>query len=456
MPPFKSIDRRTFVKTGAAAASFMVLPRWVAGKAPSPNGKVNIAVIGAGGRGREHVKGYAEEAIVAFCDVDDNRAASSYEAYPNAARFKDYRKMFDEMGDKIDAVSIAVPDHMHYPIALWALRQGKHVYCEKPLVRTIWEARQLKEAAAEAGVVTQMGNQGHTYEGLRFIQEWTQADVLGEIQEVLHWTNRPIWPQGDIARKNEPVPSTIDYDLWLGVAPKKAFDSRITPFGWRGWKDYGCGAIGDMACHIMDASFTGLDLGMPIAVEAEASGSYEETFPNASTIRFTFPGKKAPKVTWLDGGRLPDLEKLPGVPSDFFEEFIDGKGNKRIRNSSGTFIIGSKGILWSDTYSSSVRIFPDEFFKELRSSRSLPAKTLPRVRGGPFKEFAAAIKDGKQAGAPFSYAADFTETALLGLVAMEVGKPIKYNASKMRITNNRKANKYLNSQYDYIEEFLPG
>ncbi len=452
------MNRRNFVKGSAAAAGFMVLPNWVIGNAPSPNGKLRMAQIGAGGRGSAHLAGYATEDIVALCDVDDVRAAKAYENHPNAKRFKDYRKMFDQLAGKIDAVSIATPDHMHYPIAKWALEQGIHVYCEKPLVRTIWEARELKKAAAKAGVVTQMGNQGHTHEGLRYIKEWTRAGVIGDVVEVLHWTNRPIWPQGDIKRQNQPVPATLDYDLWLGVAPKKSFDSKIVPFAWRGWKDYGCGAVGDMACHIMDSSFSGLDLGIPVEVEASASGTHAETFPKASTIDFVFAdkkGKKAPKVTWYDGDRAPDLAKINGVEEDFFGMETMSNGRKRQKNSSGTFIIGEKGTIWTDTYSSSIRVYPDDFFRELRSSKALPPKTLERVKGGPFKEFTEAIKAGKQAGSDFSYAADFTETALLGLVAIQAGERIKYNAKKMRVTNSKEANKYLTTQYDYKKGFIP-
>ena len=452
------MNRRTFVKSGAASAGFMILPNWVIGKSPSPNGKLRIAQIGVGGRGASHIEGYKSEDIVAFCDVDDARAAKSYEKYPNVPRFKDYRRMFDEMAGKLDAVSIAIPDHMHYPVALWSLEQGINVYCEKPLVRTIWEARELKKAAAKAGVITQMGNQGHTHEGLRYIKEWTSAGVIGDVAEVLHWTNRPIWPQGEIKRQNLPVPATLDYDLWLGVAPKKSFDNKIVPFAWRGWKDYGCGAVGDMACHIMDSSFSGLDLGIPVEVEAEASGSHKDTFPMASTINFTFAdpkGKKAPRVTWYDGDRVPDISKIKGVEADFFAVEEDSRGRKRQKNSSGTFIIGTKGTIWTDTYSSSIRVYPDGFFQEVKSSGSLPPKTLDRVRGGPFKEFTDSIKAGKKAGSDFSYAADFTETALLGLVAIQAGTKIKYNANKMRITNNKEANKYLASEYDYKSGFIP-
>jgi predicted dehydrogenase len=452
------MNRRTFVKSGAAGAGFMILPNWVIGKSPSPNGKLRVAQIGAGGRGTSHIAGYESEDIVAFCDVDDARAAKTYEKYPNVPRFKDYRKMFDKMAGKLDAVSIAIPDHMHYPVARWALEQGINVYCEKPLVRTIWEARELKQAAAKAGVITQMGNQGHTHEGLRYIKEWTQAGVIGDVVEVLHWTNRPIWPQGDIKRQNLPVPATLEYDLWLGVAPKKSFDDKIVPFAWRGWKDYGCGAVGDMACHIMDSSFSGLDLGIPVEVEADVSGSHNDTYPMASTINFTFAdrnGKKAPKVTWYDGDRAPNLAKIKGVEADFFAMEEGANGRKRQKNSSGTFIIGTKGTIWTDTYSSSIRVYPDEYFREVKSSGALPPKTLERVKGGPFKEFTDSIKAGKKAGSDFSYAADFTETALLGLVAIQAGTKIKYNAKKMRVTNSKEANKYLTSQYDYKKGFIP-
>lgn len=453
------MHRRRFLKTGAAAAtSFMVLPNWVVGSSPSPNSRVNIAVVGVGGRGINHVDAYEGENIVALCDVDEKRAAASFAKHPDVPRFRDFRVMFDKMGDRIDAVSIATPDHMHYPIALWALTLGKHVYCEKPLVRTVWEARHLKAVAAEAGVVTQMGNQGHTYEGLRYIQEWTQAGLTGRVKEVMHWSNRPIWPQGELQRGDAPVPATLDYDLWLGIAPKKPFDPEILPFHWRGWKDYGCGAIGDMACHIMDASYTGLGLDRPVAVEASASGHHVETFPQSETIRYTFarPEDGSPlTVTWSDGGRLPDLGQVPGVPEDFFAERVDGQGRVRRSNANGTFIVGENGTLWTDTYSATVKVFPETYFQQLRGDGALPPKTLPRVKGGPFREFVDAIRNGETAGSDFQYAADFTETALLGIVALEAGERIEYDGAKGRVTNLKEADKYLKSRYEYRPGFSP-
>jgi len=411
-----------------------------------------------GGRGRTHVNAYAEENIVAFCDVDYENAAESFEKHPKVPRVKDFRKLFDRYGDKLDAVSIATPDHMHYPIALWALQQGLHVLCEKPLVRRVWEARRLKDAARKAGVVTQMGNQGHANEGLRLIKEWTRAGVIGDIVEVLHWSNRPIWPQGDLTRQNEPVPTGLDYPLWLGVAPDKPYDANIVPFNWRGWKDYGCGAVGDMACHIMDSSFSGLDLGIPTAVDSEASSIWPETYPTASTIQFTLPrrdGGGSVKATWFDGGRLPDLERVPGVPGDFFDEKLDEEGNRERQNPNGSFIVGTRGTLYTNSYNSTVKIFPEDYFMDLRRNQALPPKTLERVKGGHFREFTDAIRNGTSAGANFDYAADFTETALLGLVSMEAGGRIEYDAKNMRVTNNEEANRYLYSEYEYNRSFLP-
>ena len=262
-------NRRQFLKNSAllgSAAMFMGgRSSAFAEKKSGPNDLLKVALVGCGGRGYaviQALRNVPQVKFVAFCDVDDDRAKKAYNEYPAVPRFRDYRVMFDKLGDRIDAVAIATPDHMHYPIAAWAIANGKHVYCEKPLTRTIWEAEELKRLAADAGVITQMGNQGHTNEGWRLIKEWYQAGIIGEIEDIYIWTNRPIWPQGNLTVPPEqPVPSTLDYKLWLGVAPYQPYNKAVLPFKWRGLRNYGTGAAGDMACHFLDVPYSAFDLG---------------------------------------------------------------------------------------------------------------------------------------------------------------------------------------------------
>ncbi|EDY80741.1 Oxidoreductase family, NAD-binding Rossmann fold protein [Verrucomicrobiia bacterium DG1235] len=444
------LSRREMIKASAlATAGAIAFPNVMLGQSGlSANSKVNIAFVGAGGRGKNNIQALARENIVALCDVDEERSAEMRAEVPNAKYFKDYRVMLDQMGSEIDAVVITTPDHMHYPIAMWAIANGKHVYCEKPLTRCIWEARDLRRAASEAGVITQMGNQGHTYAGLRLIQEWYAAGILGEVKDVYHWTNRPFWPQGYLSRPSEKVPAHVDYDLWLGVAPKKSYSSAILPFNWRGWRDYGCGSVGDMACHIMDASYSGLGLGYPEWVEAQGTRFNNNTFPSAMTVQFGFKTKKGTDLTahWFEGGPKPI--GIKNVPTDFFRSDQYGRDT-----ANGTFIVGEDITIYTDTYSSSVRVFPDEKFDEIKPN--LPEKTLPRIKGGPQKEFADAIRNGTMPGSNFDYAAPFTEVALLGNVSLYAGERIEYDPKKMRVKNVKSANKYLRSLYDYNKEFLP-
>lgn len=445
------LSRREMIKaTALITAGAFTFPNILRGQSGlSANSKVNIAFVGAGGRAKNNIQALLGENIVALCDVDEDRAAEMRAEVPNAKFFRDYRVMIDKMGSEIDAIVVTTPDHMHYPIAMWAIANGKHVYCEKPLTRCIWEARDLQRAASEVGVVTQMGNQGHTYAGLRLIQEWYAAGILGEVKDVYHWTNRPFWPQGYLNRPSEKVPANLEYDLWLGVAPKKSYSGAILPFNWRGWRDYGCGSIGDMACHIMDASYSGLGLGYPQWVEAQGTKFNDRTFPSAMTVQFGFKGKDGKSditAHWFEGGPRP--LGIKNVPSDFFQNKDYGSDT-----ANGSFIVGEDITLYVDTYSSSVRVFPDAKFEEIKPN--LPEKTLPRIKGGPQKEFAEAIRNGSMPGSSFDYAAPFTEVALLGNVALYAGERIEYDAAKMRIKNVKSANKFLFSLYDYNKDFLP-
>ncbi|MEK7753422.1 MAG: Gfo/Idh/MocA family oxidoreductase, partial [Acidobacteriota bacterium] len=275
----------------------------------SPNEKLNIGAIGAGGKGASDIAACVSENIVAFADPDWVRAAKTFEKYPNAKRYKDFREMLDKE-KSIDAVTVSTPDHMHAIAAMWAMERGIHVYVQKPLTRSIWEARMLAQAARKYKVATQMGNQGHSNEGARQCCEIIWAGQIGAVREVHAWTNRPIWPQGiDKPLPEEPVPATLNWDVWLGGAAMRPYNSKYAPFNWRGWYDFGCGALGDMACHILDAANWSLLLGAPTSVECiQQEKKNAHTFPTKSIIRFEFPARGSmPPVTlyWYDGGLLP-------------------------------------------------------------------------------------------------------------------------------------------------------
>jgi predicted dehydrogenase len=262
----------------------------------SPGDKLNIAVVGVGGRGKAAVDALKTENLVAFCDVDEERAAETFAQHPQVPRFQDFRRMFDQLADEIDGVAISTPDHMHYPIAVAALRRGKHVFVEKPLAHTVWEARQRAQLAAEKKVATQMGNQGRAKEGPRLLKEWIQAGVLGEVRELHSWTNRPVWPQGvgapDHSRLVPVPPAGLDWDLWLGVGLARPYDSAYLPFKWRGYWDFGTGALGDMGCHLLDGAYWALDLDAPVRVEAISARQTVETGPVASMIVYDFPARR--------------------------------------------------------------------------------------------------------------------------------------------------------------------
>lgn len=453
-----NISRRTFTKwAGLGAAATTTMPLWLSAEQDADSQKLKIAVIGVGGRGKAHIRELSSQHFVAFCDVDDVSAAETYKEYPNVPRFRDYRVMFDKMGKEIEAVSIATPDHMHYPIVLWALAHGKHILCEKPLTRTFEEAMTLKKAVREAGVITQMGNQGHVADGWRSIREWSQAGIAGDIYEAYHWTNRPVWPQGLSSwPSKQPTPSTFDWDLWLGVAPKRDYSPEIAPFNWRGFWDYGSGAIGDIACHSLDASFSGLGLGLPTSVTAEVPSHSDVYFPKASTIVFEFPGLKGGKpfkLTWMDGGRLP--KDIPFVDNDSIHP-DEASGKKGMPSAS--FIVGTKASIFATMYSMYPSLRPREYHKELRENNAMPPKVLQRPEEkSHFMEWVNAVKTGTQPGGNIAdYAADFTATALLGTIAMGVPGKLEFDPKTQKFTNSEKANSMLSSQYEYRKEFLPG
>ena len=439
------LSRRTFLKSAGLAATALSFPSVMRSQnaGQSPNQKLNVACIGVGGRGKSAVDGMKDENFVAFCDVDDERAAATYKEFPDVPRFRDYRQMFEKMGNQIDAVTISTPDHMHYPIAVAALELGKHLFVEKPLTHTIDEARKLDALARTKKVATQMGNQGHASEGIRLLKEWIDAGVLGDVREVVSWTDRAAayWPQGspfckpvDHSKMIPVAPPTLDWDLWQGIAPARAYDPAYVPFKWRGYWDYGTAALGDMGCHLLDGAHWALELDAPTHIEAISAFQNDLTGPSASVITYKFParGKLAPlTLKWYDGGLIPPVP--PELDANF--QFP----------TNGTLFIGSKATVFATIYQQSVRIVPESKMREL--APTLPAKTIPRVQGGHFAEWIRACKGGPAAGSRFEVAAKLTELCLLSNVAVRARRPIEWDAANMRVTNLPDANKYLTKSY---------
>jgi len=492
------------------AAGFGSTPSLKSAGYKSPNEKLNFAAIGSGGQGGSNISAAAPtENIVALCDVDDRRAAATFKRFEKAPKFKDFRRMLDKEGKNIDAVIVATPDHMHATAAMWAMERGKHVYVQKPLVRTVWEARQLRAAAAKYKVATQMGNQGYSNEGTRQCAEIVWNGDIGNVAEVHAWSDRPMWPQGLTAiPKEDPVPSTLDWDLWLGIAPNRPFTAEgkadpdknggffYQPFNWRGVYDFGCGALGDMACHILGSPNMALHLSnrKVIAVECiKKEGVSPFMFPKASVIRFDFApygNMPALKVFWYDG--LKENPKIPGVPEgewigdppslprpegasapaggrgaaptrpadDEFhspgrvfnwEEFQALKAATkplRFPVPDGSLFIGDKGMLTTGTYGDVTRLIPIAKMKDYR----MPPPLLTRSPGH-MRDFIRACKGGDPACSNFNVSAPFVEWMLLGVIALRHEGKLEYDPEKMRITNNVEANKLLKPNFRKGWEF---
>jgi predicted dehydrogenase len=422
----KSISRRSFVGDLGAAGLFTIVPRHVLGRGfRAPSDTLNVACIGVGGMGASDVRGMAGENIYALCDVDDNQAAATFGAYPKAKRFRDYRVMFEREGKNIDAVTVSTPDHTHAAAALMALGRKKPVYVQKPLARTIGEVRALMDAARAARVATQMGNQGHAGEGTRQIREWVEAGAIGTVREVHYWTNRPIWPQGlDRPTQMHNVPPWLDWDVWLGPARERPFHPAYLPFRWRGWWDFGTGALGDMACHGMDAAFWTLGLGHPSRVEPESTRVFSETAPAGSRIAYDFPARgsrPAVKVVWRDGSLLPPrppevLAEASWPPSD------DG----------GQLWIGDDGKLVAGVLGQDPRLLNEARDAEIRAKP--PEVKYPRVESV-YAEWIAACKGGPPAGSSFvEHAGPLTEMVLLGVLAARFGRPLEVNPATGQVT----------------------
>lgn len=443
----KAVDlrRRSLL---AAAPAFLIVPRFVLGGQGhvAPSDRLNIAAVGAGGRGRSNICDVAHENIYAVCDIDDERLAETLAeefAAPFRDRvrtYRDYREMLDE-NPEIDAVVISTPDHMHAPVASAAMDLGKHLYIEKPLCHTVAEARFLARRARETNVVTQMGNQGHAEEGARQINEWVASGELGEIREVHCWTNRPVWPQG-VARPegSAAIPTTLDWDLWLGAAPTRPYlDETYHPFNWRGWVDFGTGVVGDMGAHIIDHPYWALGLDLPQRVSASSTrwGEGYESFPLASKIHFEFAAteaRPAVKMTWYDGGLLPER------PTQL------ENGRQMAGNDGGVLIVGERKTLMHGVYGRDPVLIPESVHLETPP----PPQTLPRSNGI-YQEWIDAIKDrSKVTTSDFEYAGRLTETMLLGNIAVRqanMHQVLEYDGAAMRFTNDEAANAMLDKQY---------
>jgi hypothetical protein len=429
------ISRRDFMGAAAAVAAFTIVPNHVLGgpRRVPPSEKLNVAGVGIGGRGAGDLDEVGGENIVALCDVDDGYAANVFKNYPKAKKYQDFRTMLDKEKN-IDAVVIATPDHSHAVIAMTAIKMGKHVYCEKPLAHSIYEVRKLTEAARQAGVATQLGNQGQASEESRLVSEFIQDGAIGPVREVHSWCNRPISPRGiNRPKETPPVPDTLNWDLWLGPAPYRPYHPCYLPFTWRGWWDFGTGVLGDIGCHQFVSIFRALKLGYPTCVEACSSGVNPETAPLASIVRYDFPARgdmPSVKLTWYDGGLMP------ARPAELEEGL-------RFGNADDNLFVGDKGKMLGH------RLLPESRSKEY----GRPPKVLPRSPGH-HKEWINACKGGEPAGSNFDVAGPLTEVVLLGNIALrmdqqlyEKGLKLYYDGPNMKVTNLSEANKYIRSEY---------
>ena len=471
-------SRRNFIKNAALATTgVMIVPRHVLGGPGfiAPSDRLTIAGIGVGGKGAGDLVSFAEsgKADIAFlCDVDDKRAAASRARFPKAKYYKDYREMIEKESKNFDAVSVSTPDHNHAVQAMAAMERGKHVYVQKPLTHDIYEARALTEAAEKYKVVTQMGNQGASGDGVRIMREWFDAGLLGKVHTVYTWTDRPVWPQGIPWPKegNAPVPEGLDWNLWLGTAPRKEYIEGLVPFNWRGWWDYGTGALGDMGCHLIEAPYRVLDLKYPNEVQCSVGSVYVDEFqrgyfpescPPSSHVIMNFPGNNKTDgdltLHWMDGGIKPKRPEELG-PN---ETFGDG-GN-------GVLFVGTKGKMMCGTYGENPRLLPTSRTEQV----DVPVK-YERVPGGAdghyaqWVEAALAGYGNKEVSSPFEIAGPLTETLLIANLAIR-GQDVRYtttnddgrisykypgrdikmiwDAEKMKVTNFEEVNKFVKREY---------
>ncbi len=469
----KNKSRRTFIRNAAAvAAGFYIVPRNVLGRGfVAPSDKLVIAAIGAGGKGADDISHFYKSGkaeIGYLCDVDDRQSVDTRKQFPNAKYYKDFREMLSKEGKSIDAVSVSTPDHTHAVAAMAAMQLNKHVYVQKPLTHDIYEARMLTEAAHRYKVVTQMGNQGSSGDGVRQLVDWYKAGLIGDVHTIYCYTDRPIWPQG-VARPTtaSPIPPELDFNLWLGTAPKKDYFEGILPFNWRGWWDYGTGALGDMACHIMAPAFAVLKLGYPVSAECSVATKYIENWnkayypesgPIASHIILTFerPNGKKLKLHWMDGGIQPER------PNELGANEIMGDGG------NGAIFLGSKGNMMCGTYGVNPQLLPTS-----KTKITKVPQTIKRVPGGDEGHYSAWVEaamagygseKAKNLSSHFDIAGPLTESVLMGNLAIRSydiqkkdakgedsypGRFIKllWDGPNMKITNFDEANQFVKRTY---------
>ncbi|WP_406693989.1 Gfo/Idh/MocA family oxidoreductase [Singulisphaera sp. Ch08] len=439
--------RRDFLRhTAVAGAAGPLLAGQTAAlaqdKPKSPNERVQFACIGVGGKGDSDTRdagAYGD--IVALCDIDEKTLDRMAEKFPKAKKFTDYRKMFEEVGDKIDAVTVSTPDHSHAPASVRAMRLGKHTFCQKPLTWSVEEARVMRTLAAEKNLVTQMGNQGTSHDGFRSGVELIRSGVLGPIREIHTWTNRPIWPQGVSRPADTPgIPDNVHWYEFLGPAHDRPYSAKYHPFNWRGWLDFGTGALGDMACHTINVAALALNLFDPESVEVvDTSGIVDnESYPVWSIIKTNFgerDGRAPLSLTWYDGGsKLPEEKRA-------YKKLLEGQKV----GGSGLLLVGEKGSFYSvNDYGAEHVLLPKDKFADVK----LPEPTLPRTKNH-FGEWVEGIKDNdpKKPMSNFDYAGRLTETVLLGVVALRVGGKIEWDPAAMKVKNNSDADQYIKRDY---------
>ncbi|WP_445383440.1 Gfo/Idh/MocA family protein [Robiginitalea sp. IMCC43444] len=465
------MHRRKFIKnTAASSAAFTIVPSFVLGKTHvPPSDTLYVAAFGVGGRGAGVMDGLDKTKkvkYVALCDVDERRAASTFKKHKKVARYKDFRQVYDKHLKDMDAIMVATPDHMHAPIALPFMREKKHAYVEKPLTHNIAEARLMTQVAREQGIVTQMGNQGASSDGSREAREWVESGVIGEVYKVDCWTNRPVWPQGiPLPKGTDPIPDGLDWNLWLGTAEMRDYNDAYLPFKWRGWWDFGTGALGDMGCHIIETPFSVLDLGYPKEAEASCTtnwvgdfveADYGASCPSSSIVRLKFdtPAHGEVALNWYDGGIMPDLP----------DELKDGETIGA--NGGGSIFYGTKGILVCDVYSRNARLLPSEMMDLLNS----PKPRLPRIErdvSGHQQNFVDGCLKGIGTSSDFSRSGPLTEAVLMGNLAIRAyqyknrvnnqngrsyfeypgRRKIMWDGANMRVTNFEKANEWVKGSY---------